>query len=345
MALQNLINIGGDMIQYIEIDKLVEHEDNKLYFDDLIGVEFDELRDSIAKLGIIDPLIVKVSNNEKYIIISGNQRFRASKELGLEKLPCIVREFKDKEEEIHFMVEANLRRRHLTTTQKAKALYKLYELTEGKNKKDKIKKLSKVSEYGERNIGALISIEENMIPELKSIVDKSSIDIRKAGSIANFSPEVQYYIYEKLKHVAAEDLKDELNRVYEENNILTKKAQRAEKQCKELKNEMARLRIRGNNPLTEKDTGLKEVVADIFKINTLILELLKKCSQYNISLKSIKLANYEKVDTNFLDNYYPPATPIFRLIDKENIESYIENSNNAEKAEELFKEAVLNYLD
>jgi len=333
------------MIQEIEISKLLEHEENKEYFDDLIGIEFEELKDSISRMGIIDPLTVKEVENGFYKIISGNQRYRAAKEIGLSKLPCIVKKFKNIEEEVTCMVDANIRRRQLTTSQKAKALYMLYKKTSGRNKKEKIKKISKVSEYGQRNIASLISIEEKMIPELKPIIDKGSIDIRKAGSIANLSPQVQYYIYEELKNVATQHVKDELNRVYEENIVLLKKAKKAEKQYDDLKDEMAKLRIRGNDPLSEKDTGLKEIVADIFKINTLILELLKKCSQYNVSLKDIKLADYKKINTNFLDNYYPPATPIFKLINKEDIEAYIENSNNAEKAEELFKEAVLNYLD
>ena len=333
------------MIQYIEICKLKEHEENTLYFDDIIGVEFEELKGSIAELGIIDPLTVKETRKEEYTIISGNQRFRASKEIGLEKLPCIIRKFNSKKEEVQFMIEANLRRRHLTTTQKAKAIYKLYELTDGKNKKDRVKKLAKKSEYGQRNTASLISIEEKMIPELKPIIDKGNVSINKAGSIANASAEIQYLIYEKLKDVAAEDVKDELQKVYEENSTLSKKAEKAEKKYKKLKSEMARLTVRGNAPLSENDAGLRDIALDIVRINSAILDLVRKCKQYNTSLKELKMADYKEVNCNLFDNYYPPATPLFRLIEKEDLEEFIENSKDAEKVEEMYKEQVLNFLD
>lgn len=333
------------MIRHIEINKLVEHEENTLYFDNIIGIEFEELKKSIVELGIIDPLTVKESGEDRYTIISGHQRYKASLELGLEKLPCIIRNFQNKKEEVQFMIEANLRRRHLTTTQKAKALYKLYELTEGKNKKDKVKKIAEKSEYGQRNTTSLISIEEKMIPELKPIIDKGDISIDKAGVIANASIEVQYLIYEHLKDVAAADIKKELKRLYEENITLAKKANKAEKEYKKLKETMSRLAVRGNAPLSGDSVGLKDIALDIVKINTAILDLARKCKQYNASLKDLRIADYKEVNVNLFDNYYPPTTPLFRLIGKEEIEEYVENLKNAEKAEEMMKEQLLNYLD
>ena len=332
-------------MQMIEIEKLSEHKENKDYFDDIIGVEFEELKDSIAELGVIEPLTVKETRKEEYTIISGNQRFRAAKELGLKELPCIIKKFKNKEEEYHCMVDANIRRRQLTTSQKAKALYMLYKKISGKNKKEKVKKISKVSEYGQNNTASLISIEEKMIPELKSIIDKGNVSIKKAGSIASASSEIQYFIYEQLKDVAAEDVKDELKRLYEEKDALSKKAKKAEKRYYDLKSEMARLTVRGNTPLSESDAGLKDIALDIAKINSAILDLVRKCKQYNTSLKKLKMADYKEVDCNLFDNYYPPAAPLFRLIEKEDLEEFIENSKDAEKVEEMYKEQVLNFLD
>lgn len=58
--------------------------------------EFDEealreLADSIEQIGIIQPITVRKINNQKYQLISGERRFRASQLAGLETMPAYVR--------------------------------------------------------------------------------------------------------------------------------------------------------------------------------------------------------------------------------------------------------------
>ena len=55
--------------------------------------EFDEealteLADSIAQLGVIQPITLKRRDDGKYTIISGERRWRASQRAGLETLPA-----------------------------------------------------------------------------------------------------------------------------------------------------------------------------------------------------------------------------------------------------------------
>ena len=51
-----------------------------------------ELCASIAKYGMIHPLIVRISETGRYEVISGARRLRAAIMLGLEKIPCVVME-------------------------------------------------------------------------------------------------------------------------------------------------------------------------------------------------------------------------------------------------------------
>ncbi|MCL1944221.1 MAG: ParB/RepB/Spo0J family partition protein [Firmicutes bacterium] len=51
-----------------------------------------ELRDSIAEHGVVTPILV-VKQNDKYMIIAGERRYRACLELGLEKVPCIIKDY------------------------------------------------------------------------------------------------------------------------------------------------------------------------------------------------------------------------------------------------------------
>ena len=52
----------------------------------------DELADSIRQLGVIQPITVKKSGDGKYIIISGERRWRAAQRADLTSLPAYIRE-------------------------------------------------------------------------------------------------------------------------------------------------------------------------------------------------------------------------------------------------------------
>ena len=53
----------------------------------ITGKELDELRDSIEKYGMVEPVIVNSSPERKNIIISGHQRAKACQEMGIETVP------------------------------------------------------------------------------------------------------------------------------------------------------------------------------------------------------------------------------------------------------------------
>ena len=55
-----------------------------------------KLAESIAELGIIQPITVRKLSALKYQIISGERRFRASQQAGLEELPAYIREADDR---------------------------------------------------------------------------------------------------------------------------------------------------------------------------------------------------------------------------------------------------------
>lgn len=55
----------------------------------------EELKNSIEKEGLLEPLLVR-KDGDRYIIIDGVMRFRIIKELGWEEVPCIIRDADDK---------------------------------------------------------------------------------------------------------------------------------------------------------------------------------------------------------------------------------------------------------
>lgn len=86
---------------------LHEHPRNQEFFDDISGPKWDEFKTSVAQMGIMNPLIVTEDNT----VISGWQRTRAALELGLETVPCIVRDFEDEDEILRCLIETNIRQR------------------------------------------------------------------------------------------------------------------------------------------------------------------------------------------------------------------------------------------
>ncbi len=54
-------------------------------------VALEELADSIKQIGIIQPVTVRLTENNEYQLITGERRFRAAKKLGLKTIPAFVR--------------------------------------------------------------------------------------------------------------------------------------------------------------------------------------------------------------------------------------------------------------
>lgn len=82
-----------------------------------------ELADSISKHGVIMPIIVNKSG-DRYMIIAGERRFRASKLAGLSKVPVIVKTYNERQIKEISLIE-NLQREDLNPIEAATAMRSL----------------------------------------------------------------------------------------------------------------------------------------------------------------------------------------------------------------------------
>lgn len=82
----------------------------------------NELTKSIKESGVFQPIILRQPNPqvERYEIIAGERRFRASKQAGKDTIPAIVRDFND-EQMMEVAVLENLQREDLTPLEEAQA--------------------------------------------------------------------------------------------------------------------------------------------------------------------------------------------------------------------------------
>ncbi|MBR7169740.1 MAG: ParB/RepB/Spo0J family partition protein [Alistipes sp.] len=109
----------------------------------------DELADSIRQLGIIQPITVRKHDDGRYVIISGERRWRAAQRADLKQLPVYIREVDD--ENLHAMaLVENIQREDLNAIEIALGMQRLIEecnLTQDALSEKVGKKRSSVANY------------------------------------------------------------------------------------------------------------------------------------------------------------------------------------------------------
>ncbi len=110
----------------------------------------DELADSIRTLGVIQPITVTARNADgKYVIISGERRWRASRRAGLKTLPVYIRDVDDENLYAMALVE-NIQRQDLNAIEIALGMQRLVDechLTQDALSEKVGKKRSTVANY------------------------------------------------------------------------------------------------------------------------------------------------------------------------------------------------------
>lgn len=91
--------------------------------------EFDEealneLADSIAAHGILQPLLIRPTQNGMYQIVAGERRWRAARLAGLSEVPALIRELSDEETDQVALIE-NLQREDLNAVETAEGYRRL----------------------------------------------------------------------------------------------------------------------------------------------------------------------------------------------------------------------------
>ncbi len=94
-------------------------------------IHFDEealadLAASIRELGVLQPVLVRVTEPGRYCLIAGERRWRAARRAGLDTIPAIVRDTDDVGSIEQALVE-NLHRQDLTALEEAAAYQQLIE--------------------------------------------------------------------------------------------------------------------------------------------------------------------------------------------------------------------------
>lgn len=179
-----------------------EEEVVYLYLDDIIPNRFQprevfdekplkELAVSIKEHGVIQPIIVR-KVEDKYEIIAGERRYKASALAGLTKIPAIVRDLDDKETSKVALLE-NLQRRNLNPVEEAKTYQKILELDQ--MTQEGLAKTMGKSQSAVANKLRLLTLPD----EVQEALLKEKISERHARSLLNLeSAEKQKEMLKKI---------------------------------------------------------------------------------------------------------------------------------------------------
>ncbi|EOY4668166.1 ParB/RepB/Spo0J family partition protein [Vibrio alginolyticus] len=91
---------------------------------DMAPEALEELAASIQSQGIIQPIVVRQVENGQFEIIAGERRWRAARQAGLKRVPCLVKKVEDRAAIAMALIE-NIQREDLNVIEEAQALERL----------------------------------------------------------------------------------------------------------------------------------------------------------------------------------------------------------------------------
>lgn len=158
--------------------------------------KINELAQSISEHGVFQPIIVK-AQKDGYMIVSGERRYRAAKQVGLKTIPSIIRAY-DPGKVAEISLVENLQRENLSPIEEAEAystIMRTMEITQ----KTLAEKIGKSRSYVTNIIGLL-----NLPEEVQTMLLTSQISMAHARVLSKLDDALR--IKELAKKIVEQDL-------------------------------------------------------------------------------------------------------------------------------------------
>ncbi len=144
----------------------------------------EELADSIRAQGVMQPIVIRPIGDDRYEIIAGERRWRATQLAGLEKIPAVIRDVPD-EAAIAMALIENIQREDLNPIEEAMALKRLqdeFELTHQEVAQAVGKSRTTVT-----NLLRLISLTE----DVRTLLEHGDLEMGHARALLTLEPDQQ----------------------------------------------------------------------------------------------------------------------------------------------------------
>ena len=293
----------------LKITDLKIHPKNDYYFDDVTGEKWERLLESIKNNGVRTPIIV----TDNMVVVSGNQRVRACKELGISVINAEIEHYKSEDDVIRDLIEINIRQRGVIDDSEIKAgrrfefLQRYYGVQQGGDRKSEDFKKSnpnnsvlKSQEQIAEESGISVDTMHNyirlsqMIPEMQDLLDTGIVKPTTALAMIKQLPEEQQReLAEKFmedgKKVPKGKVDEEIRRIKFELAEKDKRIEFLEQDSKEREDYIIELESR--EPEIKTVEVVKEVVPDDYE------DLKEKVKLYRTQAKSAedsRVASSEK---------------------------------------------------
>lgn len=151
----------------------------------------NELAESIRQQGMLQPITVRpIADTDRYEIVFGERRYRASVIAEMKHIPVIVSELSDEEAE-EISVTENLQRKDVTPMEEANAYQRLIE-----SGRHTVQTLAVLFGKGENYIHTRLNFTA-LIPEIASLLETDELSISAATEICRYGETIQREVYEK----------------------------------------------------------------------------------------------------------------------------------------------------
>lgn len=280
-------------MRMMDVDKLNPHPKNGYFFDDIEGEPWVAFLESIETSGVIEPIIVSAPD---LTIVSGHQRVRACKKLGIKQVAVEERSFESEDEILKQLIETNIRQRGVGNTNAVKLgrcikeLERIYGIKNGGDRKSdghnvQLKTqddLASELEISKKQMSRFKSLTD-LIPELQDAVQSGKVTATTAmGFVKKLSSEEQKKLAEAISgkdKVSGKEVEAEIAKLKAEN--------------KRLKDDNLALARRAEPTVIEKTVEV-EVVPDDYE------ELKRKTQTYEADNKRLN-REYKQVTSELAD--------------------------------------------
>lgn len=215
---------------YLPVKSLRPNPDN--FLPPLSDKEYAELKESIIRYGILDPLIVIPESNKLYTIFAGNYRHKIAVDIGLEEVPCLIAE----KPLVEGIFDTEIFRRHLTADKRE----------ELKAVKEKICK-EIVDKY----------FKENLLPEIYKSFKERRLELKAAIACSKLPKEEQLSFVQSSKspneeHSLIAKKNEEIKNLREDKKELKKQLNEYEEKIEQLQKTLDKAKENVNEAMKEE---------------------------------------------------------------------------------------------
>ena len=196
----------NEYITNIPIEKLKEFPNHPFHVRDDDAMM--ETAESVKTYGVLQPAIVRPSDDGNYEILSGHRRKRACELAGRKTIPAIVRELDD-DAAIIFMVDSNLQRENILPSERAAAYKMKLEALKRQGARTDLTSVQLAPKLTTEKIGEESGVSKDTVkrfirltelqPELQQMVDDKKIAFTPAVEISYLRPEEQKMLLDTIE--------------------------------------------------------------------------------------------------------------------------------------------------